>query len=125
MYSKILHGIRVACAFALIWSSVGGASIRPAVAQPSNPAVICADVACETPALDKADFDGNGVIDQADLLAVKNKYDRAGTGADAVFDVNGDGLINVYDVQFVAERVGLILRTATPTATATNTPTST
>ncbi|MFZ1793316.1 MAG: hypothetical protein WAU96_07840 [Anaerolineae bacterium] len=102
-------------------------------AEQTGQSLICdaAVASCAVPDLSKADFDGNNFIDQADLAAVRGRYLMPGTGPDAPMDVNEDGIIDIYDIEFVAERVGLTLPTQTPTptntptATSTNTPTST
>jgi hypothetical protein len=48
----------------------------------------------------------NGIVDQADLNAIRAKNGQAAAGPDDPFDGNGDGFINVADVRYCQLRLG-------------------
>ena len=75
------------------------------------------------------DFDENGVIDVADIMAVASRW-RCQTGDecyDERYDLDSDGDINIVDIMLVSACWGEVCPTTTPTATSTptQTPTST
>jgi hypothetical protein len=48
----------------------------------------------------------NGIVDQADLNAIRAKNGQAAAGLNDPFDGNGDGFINVADVRYCQLRLG-------------------
>ncbi len=77
------------------------------------------------------DFDGNGVVDIADIMLVASRWHTAfgDEDYDPFYDLDGNGKIDIVDIMLVAIHWGEDCTeptpTPTPTATPTVTPTST
>ena len=52
------------------------------------------------------DVSGDGCVNVADLLIVRNNLGRSGSACDPAIDTNGDGVINVADLLGVRNRLG-------------------
>ena len=51
------------------------------------------------------DVNSDGKVTNADLLLIRSKSGQAPTGANAIYDANGDGAINVADVRYCQLRL--------------------
>ena len=51
------------------------------------------------------DVDDDGDVDRNDLLGIRGKFGQPAGGANAVYDANGDGAINVADLRYCQLRL--------------------
>jgi hypothetical protein len=54
----------------------------------------------------KCDADGNGKVEMADLIIIRNANGQVASGPTDPRDGNGDGAINVADVRYCQLRLG-------------------
>jgi hypothetical protein len=78
----------------------------------SGPNILLSNIVSKTwqPAVSRCDVAPagapNGIVDQADLNAIRAKNGQVAAGPSDPFDGNGDGLINVADVRYCQLRLG-------------------
>ena len=56
------------------------------------------------------DFDGNGLVDNRDVAAIKARFTRPGVLLNRFADIDGNGIVNQIDVNKTTANLGRRLR---------------